>query len=50
MERNSAQGHGIKSYEKLFFCQIYASFWEKIEHVVIDRYFSLFLKVFKDFS
>ena len=44
------RAHGIKSDEKLFLCQIYAIFWENVENVVIDRYFSLFLKSFKDCS
>ena len=34
----------MKSDEKPFFCQIYAIFLRKMIHVVIDRYFSLFLK------
>ena len=38
------RAHGMKSDEKPFFCQIYAIFWGKMVHVVIDRYFSLFLK------
>ena len=50
MKRNSAQGPRKKSDEKPFFCQIYAIFEKKIVHVVIDRYFSLFLKGFEDFS
>ena len=41
--------HGIKSDEKLFFCQIYAIFWAKTVCVVIDRYYSLFLKGLKIF-
>ena len=42
--------HGMKSDEKLFFCQIYAVFFlRKIVHVVIDRYFPLFLKGLKIF-
>ena len=40
----------MKSDEKSFFCQIYAIFWEKMEHDVIYSYFSLFLKGVKDFS
>ena len=40
--------HGIKSDENPFFCQVYAMFWEKMVHVVIDRYFSLFLKGLKN--
>ena len=47
MERNSAQGTWIQSDEKLFFCMQF--FEKKIVHVVIDRYFSLFLKGFEDF-
>ena len=47
MERNSLSAHGMKSDEKQFFCQIYAIFWGEMVHVVIDRYFSLFLKVLK---
>ena len=41
--------HGMKSDEKLIFCRIYAIIWEKIAHVMIDRYFSLFLKGYKIF-
>ena len=41
---------GMKSDEKPFLCQIYAIFEEKMVHVVIDRYFSLFLKGFEFFS
>ena len=41
--------HEMKSDEKPFFCQIYAIFWGKMVHVVIDRYFSLFLKGLKIF-
>ena len=41
--------HGMKSDEKLFFCQIYAIFCGKNVHDVIDRYFSLFLKGLKFF-
>ena len=41
-----AVAYGIKSDEKPFFCQIYAIIWGKMVHVVIDRYFSLFLKGF----
>ena len=41
--------HGIKSDEKSFFCQIYVIFGSKMVHVVIDGYFSLFLKGFKVF-
>ena len=37
-------------WKSVFFYQIYAIFWEKIAHFVIDRYFSLFLKGFEDFS
>ena len=44
MERNSAWAHGMKSGEKPFFYQMYAFFCGKMVHVVIDRYFSLFLK------
>ena len=40
----------MKSDKKLFFCQIYAIFLRKMEHVVIDNYFSLFLKSVEDFS
>ena len=46
------RAHGMKSDEKPFFCQIYAIFCHfegKMVHVVIDRYFSLFLKGFKIF-
>ena len=43
--------HGMKSDENQFFCQIYVIFFkEKIAHFVIQRYFSLFLKGFEDFS
>ena len=53
------RAHGMKSDEKLFFCQIYAFlsyfilfylfinylfFLRKMVHVVIDRYFPLYLK------
>ena len=46
--------HGTKSNEKPFFCQLYRVFCfvfslEKMVHVAIDRYFSLFLKGFEDF-
>ena len=41
--------HEIKSDEKPFFCQIYAILCGKMLHVVIDRYFSLFLKGLKIF-
>ena len=44
------RAHGMKSDWKLFFCQIYAIFWEKMVHVVIDKYFSLFLKGLEEFS
>ena len=40
---------GMKFEEKLCFCQIYAIFWEKMVHVVIEDHFSLFLKGFKIF-
>ena len=50
MERNDVRAHGMISVEKLFSCQIYAIFWEKMEHVVINRYFSLILKGFEDCS
>ena len=41
------RAHGMKSDEKPFLCQIYYNFFrEKMVHVVIDRYFSLFLKGF----
>ena len=39
----------MKSYKKLFFCQNYAIFWEKMVHAVIERYFPLFLQWFEDF-
>ena len=39
----------MKSDENLFFCQIYAIVWGKMAYVVIDRYFSLFLKGLKIF-
>ena len=43
--------HGVKSDEKPFFCQIFKfiGFLGKMVHVVIDRYFSLFLKGLKIF-
>ena len=41
------RGHGMKSDEKLFFCQI---FWRNMVHVIIDKYFSVFLKGWKIFS
>ena len=41
--------HVMKSDEKLFFCQMYVIVWGKMVHVVIDRYFSLFLKGLKIF-
>ena len=44
------RAHRMKSDEKLFFYQIYAFFRERMVHVVIDKYFSLFLKGFEDFS
>ena len=44
------RAHGMKSAEKLFFCQIYAIFWGKMVHVVIDRYVASFLKDSEDFS
>ena len=46
------RAHEMKSYadEKPFFCQIYAIFFRKMVHVVIDWYFPLFLKGFEDFS
>ena len=41
--------HGMKSDEKPFWCEIYSLFFgEKMVHVVIERYFSLFLKDFED--
>ena len=42
--------HVMKSDEKLFFCQIYVVVLGKTVLVVIDRYFSLFLKGLKIFS
>ena len=42
------RAHGMKSDEKLFFCQIYGTFWEKMVLVVIKRYF--FWGGFEDFS
>ena len=48
MQRNSAWVHGMKSDEKpLFFVCVkfmFMIFLETMMHVVIDRYFSLFLK------
>ena len=32
-----------------FFCQNFVIFWDKMVHVVIERYFSLFLKWFEIF-
>ena len=49
MERNSARVYRMKCEEKPFFCQIYAIVWGKMVHVVIDRYFSLFVKGLKIF-
>ena len=49
--RNSDGNHGWNLMKSRFFCQIYAIFWEKKNgHVVIGRYFSLFLKGSQDFS
>ena len=42
--------HRMKTCKKLFFCQSYAIFWDKMIHAVIERYLSLFLKWFEDFS
>ena len=36
------RAHGMKFDEKLFFCQTYAIFEEKMVHAVIDRYFLYF--------
>ena len=41
--------HGMKSDEKPFSCQIYVTFLRKMVPVVIQRYFSLFLKGLKIF-
>ena len=47
MERNSAQGPRNEIWWKAPLCQVYAIFWEKMVHVVIDMYFSsLGLKIF----
>ena len=43
------RAHGMKSDEKPFFCQIYTIVWRKMVHVVIDRYFPVFLKGLKIF-
>ena len=43
------RAHKMKSDEKPFFCQIYLTFQEKMVHVVLDRYCSLFLKGLKIF-
>ena len=43
MERNSGQGPQSEIWLKAVFCQIYAIFWDKMVHVVIDKYFSLYL-------
>ena len=40
----------MKSDEKLLSCQIYVIFETKMVHVVIDKYFALFLKGLKIFS
>ena len=40
MEKNSAQAHGMKLDEMLFFCQIYANFsWGGMAHVIIGIFF-----------
>ena len=44
------RAYRIRFNEKPFFCQIYAIFWGKIVHVVIDRYFVFISERFKDFS
>ena len=41
--------HRIKSDEKLFYVN-FRHFLEKMVHVVMDRYFSLLLVGFEDFS
>ena len=41
------RAHGMKSNEKLFF---FSEKFLHIAYVVIDRYFSLFLNGFEDFS
>ena len=43
------RAHRMKSDEKPFFFQIYAIVCVKMGHVVIGRYFSLFLKDLKIF-
>ena len=43
------RAHGTKFDEKPFFCQIHTIFGGETIHVVIDRYFSLFLKGLKIF-
>ena len=43
------RAHGIKSDKKQFFLSNLCDFLEKIVHVVIDRYFLLFLKGLKIF-
>ena len=43
------RANGMKSDEKPLFCQIYAIVWDEMVHVVIDRYFSLFLTVLRIF-
>ena len=50
MERKSAQGPQDESDGKPFLCQKLWFLKEKLAHVVIDTYFSLFLKCFEDFS
>ena len=44
------RAQGMKSDEKLFFCQIYAICWEKIVHVLIDMYFFFISERFEDLS
>ena len=45
------RAHGMKSDEKLFFLSNLWDFLKKnVLHVVIDRYFSLFLKGLKIFA
>ena len=48
--RDSAQGQRNEIWWKAVFCQIYVRFFEKKRYVVIETYFSLFLKGFGDIS
>ena len=50
MQRNTVQGSWNEIWLKAVFCQIYVIFWETMVQVVIDRYFTLFLKDLKIFQ